>query len=85
MRHHILCGLILLIVICSVSLYIQTEGFADFCFSIPDILTFSSVFIIIFTVPFAIIAFYAWNWETLKTSTVSHILTRYFFNSKLSS
>jgi len=85
MRYHILCGLIFLIVICSVSLYIQTEGFADFCFSIPDILTVSSVFILVITVPFAIIAFYAWNWEALKTTTVSHILRHYFLNSKLSS
>lgn len=85
MRHHILCLLTLLIVICCVSLYLQTEGFADICFSVPDISAFGSVSIIIMTIPFAIIAFYAWNWNTLRTNSESQIIGHYIFNSKLHS
>ena len=85
MRHHILCLLTLLIVLCCISLYLQTEGFADICFSVPDILTYSGVLIIIITIPLAIAAFYAWNWNTLRTNSESQIIGHYIFNSKLHS
>ena len=85
MRHHILCLLALLIVLCSISLYVQTEGFADICFSVPDILTYSGTLIIIITIPLGIAAFYAWNWNTLRTNSESQIISHYIFNSKLHS
>jgi hypothetical protein len=85
MRHHILCLLTLLIVLCSISLYLQTEGFANICIDVPDISVYSGVYIIMITIPFAIIAFYAWNWNTLRTNTESQIIGRYVFSSKLHS
>ena len=82
MRTPILCLLILLLVVCALSL--QTEGFASFCLAVPD-LTIGNLFI--FFLVISIITggaiFYAWNWNTLRTSTSAHIIKHSLFNSKI--
>jgi hypothetical protein len=84
MRTPILCLLILLLVVCALSL--QTEGFATVCLPFPD-LTIGNIFF--FLLAISIITggavFYAWNWNTLRTTTSTHIIGRYLFNSKVSS
>ena len=82
MRTSILCLLILLLVVCALSL--QTEGFASFCLAFPD-LNISNLFLLFLVI--SIITggaiFYAWNWNTLRTSTSAYIIKHSVFNSKI--
>ena len=86
MRYSILCLLIFLIVICSITLSMSPEGFADFCLGIPDFLMSPNAVIVmlIITLPLMVLAFYIWNWNTLRTTTESQIIKHGLFNSKIS-
>ena len=81
MLKYILCLLTLLIV---VQLLLPREGFSDICIPVP---TFNiqnvTAFLLAVVLPFAIIAFYAWNWDTLRTKTDRQIVKHYLFNSKI--
>jgi hypothetical protein len=81
MLKYILCLLTLLIV---VQLLLPREGFSDVCIPVPTINTQNiTIFLIAVVTPLAIIAFYTWNWDTLRTKTDRQIIKHYLFNSKI--
>ena len=82
MRTPILCLLILLLVVCALSL--RTEGFATVCFPFPD-LNIGNIFVFLLVISIITggAVFYAWNWNTLRTTTSAHIIKHSLFNSKI--
>jgi hypothetical protein len=85
MRTGILCLLVILLIVCALFLN-KTEGFGEVCIPFPS-LGGNAFFIVllIVTILGLISTFYIWNWDLLRTTTSTHIISRYLFNSKQSS